>query len=46
MVALPTGILGYRHESFSGSTFRATFTPYFGHGGMLAWFGISLGGRF
>jgi hypothetical protein len=44
--ALMTGVLGYRHEGPTGSTVRVTFTPYFGKGRMVAWLGVSLGGRF
>ena len=45
-VAFASGVLGYRHEGPTGSLFRVTFTPYYGHGHLLAWGGISFGGAF
>ena len=41
---LGTAIMGYRYAPLDGGfNFRAAFTPLFGKGGFLPWFGIAVG---
>lgn len=45
--AMGTATLGYRYQRPTGGfVFRAGVTPFFGAGGVVPWFGISLGYAF